>query len=111
MDQITKYKKIIRELVEHYGSIKKIPEEVQTLVAIDEDHGQYLLYNSGWKDDRRNYGCFLHIGVKDGKVHLYHDGTNLEIGAALLQLGIPKEDLVLEFHAPSKRAISGYAAA
>ncbi len=111
MDKITKYKHILREIVEKYGSLKKVPEEIQTLVVADDQHGQYLLYNSGWKDDRRNYGCFLHLGVKNGKVFLYHDGTNLEIGSELLECGIPREDLVLEFQAPSKRVYSGYALA
>jgi len=35
--------------------------------------------NVGWKNQRRVYGCFLHIDIKGGKVWLQHNGTESEV--------------------------------
>jgi hypothetical protein len=44
-------------------------------------------------------------------VWLRYDGTDLEIGLALLQKGVLASDLVLAFHSPRMRIYTGYATA
>lgn len=85
-------------------------KEIATQIIVDEKHGHYVLFSTGWRDDNRIYGPFVHLDVtQDGKVWLQHDGTNLEIATLLEEKGIPKEDIVLAFHAPYVRAWTGYA--
>ncbi|MEK7254361.1 MAG: element excision factor XisI family protein, partial [Bacteroidota bacterium] len=81
MDKVAKYKKIVRQLVAEIGDegSSSYPE-IETLKVLDDENGQYLLMNSGWRGERRTYGNFLHVEVKpDGKVWLEHDGTDLEV--------------------------------
>ncbi|MBX2930226.1 MAG: XisI protein [Saprospiraceae bacterium] len=113
MDKITKYKTIVRKLVEEIGQLGSSSfEDVETQIITDDEHGHYLLYSNGWSNESRTYGCYVHIDVRpDGKVWLQHDGTNLVLANELLVKGILKTDLVLGFHSPFFRKQTEYAAA
>ncbi len=87
-------------------------EDFDTLLILDDERGQYLLFSDGWLNNRRQYGPFLHVEVKKtGRIYLRHDGTNLEIANQLLEKGITKEEIILTFQAPYRRALSGFATA
>jgi hypothetical protein len=107
MDKVAKYKKIVRQVTEEVGNLGRTPnDKIATQFITDDEHGHYLLYYSGWRDEEsRTYGCFLHIDVNpDGKVWLQHDGTDLEVAKILVERGISKHDVVLGFYAPYRRA-------
>lgn len=113
MDKLNQYKKIVKDLV---IGIAELPEgssqnlSVQTIT--DDKHGQYLLYNNTWLKERRYYGCFLHLEVKDdGKIWIHHDGTELILAEKLLESGVPQQDIVLGFRAPIVRPDTGFAVA
>lgn len=113
MDKLTYYKSIINDLmndvVKSYLSAHT-PLSIQLIV--DEQQGQYLLYQNDWKGERRQYGCLLHLEVKsNGKIWLQYDGTDLVVAESLLDAGIPKEDIVLGFRAPIVRPDTGFAVA
>ena len=107
-----KHKAIVANLVKEIAQFGSTPfADVENQVIMDDERGHYLLYNSGWHNNRRNYGCYLHLQVKpDGKVAVQHDGTNLKIAEDLVKKGIPKKDIVLEFQAPYKREMMEMAA-
>lgn len=112
MDKITQYKKLVRDLVTEVGNMGDLSaKSIDTQLITDDEHGHYLLYFNGWRDEEsRTYGCFLHIDVaKDGKVWLQYDGTDLVIAQLLQEKGIPKTDIVLGFQAPYKRPMLDYA--
>jgi hypothetical protein len=112
MDKLMQHKKMVRELVEEVGSQSDLSaKSIDTQLITDDEHGHYLLYFNGWRDEEsRTYGCFLHIDVADdGKVWLQYDGTDLIIAQLLQEKGIPKTDIVLGFQAPYKRPMLDYA--
>ena len=51
----------------------------------------------------------LHIDIKEGKIWIQHDGTEIGIANELVEMGVPKQDIVLAFHAPYKRQYTGFA--
>jgi hypothetical protein len=51
----------------------------------------------------------LHLDIKDGKIWIQHDGTEIGIANELVKLGVPKEDIVLAFHEPFVRPYTGFA--
>ncbi|MEM6700876.1 MAG: XisI protein [Bacteroidota bacterium] len=111
MDKVVEYKKVVRDIVKEVMPTDALTP-IQTVLIEDDNRGHYLLYNDGWRGERRIYGCFLHIEVReDGKVWLQHNGTDLIVGQMLLDAGIPKQDIVLGFHAPIMRPDTGFALA
>ncbi|XHR81325.1 MAG: XisI protein [Gloeotrichia echinulata GP01] len=109
MDKITQYQQIIEQLLQEYAGIASSDTEIETQLIFDTERHHYQLVNVGWKNQRRVYGCFLHIDIKDGKVWLQHNGTENEVGEDLANLGIPKQDIVIGFHSPFKRQFTDYA--
>lgn len=112
MDKLAAYRQIARQIIEGVQAKLTQVEAYEALLAIDEQHGQYLVMTDGWDKAERTYGPLVHIEVKtDGKVWLRYDGTDLEIGQELLDRGVLASDLVLAFHSPAMRRYTPYAAA
>ncbi|OUL29663.1 XisI protein [Nostoc sp. RF31YmG] len=109
MDRLAQYREIVKQLLISYAEIGSPDPDVETQIVFDTDHDHYQLMNVGWKNQRRIYGCFLHIDIKDGKVWLQHNGTEDEVAEELVNLGIPKQDIVIGFHSPFKRQFTEYA--
>ncbi len=51
----------------------------------------------------------MHLDIKDGKIWIQYDGTEIGVADELVKLGIPKEDIVLAFHEPLLRQYTGFA--
>ena len=86
------------------------PSKTETQVIFDKERDHYQLVHVGWRrNGRRNYGCVLHLDIKDGKIWIQHDGTEEGIANALVELGVPKTDIVLGFHDPFMRQYTGFA--
>lgn len=109
MDKITKYREIVASVLSEYANVKPANlVEVENQLVFDEKNDHYQLLRIGFENRRRVYYCVFHVDIKDGKVWIQEDATDLPLVLKLEQAGVPKEDLVLAFHAPYKRALSGY---
>jgi XisI protein len=109
MDKITQYQKIIQELLQQYASIGTPDPEIETQFVFDTERNHYQLLRVGWRNDRRIYGCFLHLDIKNNKIWLQHNGTENEVTEDLVNMGVPKQDIVIGFHSPFKRQFTEYA--
>ena len=63
------------------------------------------------KGQWRIYHTVLHFDIKDGKIWLQQNTTDLNIGQELIKMGIPKTDIVLGLHPAYKRPYTGYGVA
>ncbi|WP_156331427.1 XisI protein [Planktothricoides sp. SR001] len=72
----------------------------------EQDH--YQLLNVGWHGNRRVRGCVLQIDIKNEKIWIQHDGTEIGVANELVEWGVPKEDIILAYHAPYKRPYTGF---
>ena len=113
MDKLNHYKNLARDIVTDAGQVPEgINHNLEMQIIIDDRNGQYLLYNNAWDEERRNYGCFLHLEVRNnGKIWIHHDGTDLIVAEKLLDSGVPHQDIVLGFRAPIVRPDTGFAVA
>lgn len=57
------------------------------------------------------HAVILHMRLQNGKVWIEQDGTETGVADELLQAGIPKDDIVLGFYRPERRAITEFAVA
>jgi hypothetical protein len=78
-------------------------------LVLDDAGGHYLILHVGWNDFERTYAVVVHIDIKDDFVWVQRDNTNYNVVQALLEQGIPKNRVVLGFHAPFKRQFTEYA--
>lgn len=112
MDKVIKYRKMVRSMLTEIADRFRRNSDWEILEIYDEERGQYLLYTDGWKGESRDYGCFMHIEVKDdGKIWIRRDGTDLDIGQEILDKGITKKEMVIGFHSPMMRSWTDFAPA
>ncbi len=113
MDKLTEYQSLVKKILNEVASMREdAPRALKTQRIFDDEHGQYLLYKNDWRGERRIYGCFIHLEISpNAKIWLQHDGTDQLIAQQLLDLGVPKEDIVLGFRAPIVRKDTGFAVA
>lgn len=86
--------------------------DYECYMIADDTNFNYLVCQNMWRDGTsRVYGCYLHLRIKNEKVYVEYNGTDIEIAEVLVEAGIPKNDIVLAFHSPAKRIYTGYATA
>lgn len=110
MDRLDQYREAIERLLSEIRDIPYAHGQIERFAIFDRKRDHYLLVCSGW-EKYRVYGTTIHIQIRDGKVWLLEDNTDLEIALELERSGIPKSDIVLGFHPPEVRPHTGYAVA
>ncbi len=104
MDKVAKYRQAIHEVISRHSHRDSIPrEEYEKQVIIDDKHGHYLVMGVGWNDLKRIHGISIHIDLKGDKIWIQTDWTEPGVAQELEDMGIPKSDIVLAFHAPYRR--------
>ncbi len=107
MEKVKLYQEYVRDVIRQhshppaYGDI-----EVQHVFDTENDH--YQLVHTGWHKKEREYGCVIHIDIRDGKIWIQQDGTEIGVANELAELGVPKQDIILAYHPPYKRKYSGF---
>jgi hypothetical protein len=109
MANLIQYSTIVQKLLQDYAVLSGDDPTVDTELIFDTVRHSYQLVHVGWHDDRRIYGCILHLDIKDGKIWLQHNGTENDIPAELVEMGVAKTDIVVGFHSPFKRQFTEYA--
>lgn len=111
MDKLSRYREIAKHLVEEYSKWVPANGDIQTEMIIDTERDHYEVLNVGWQKDRRVHGSVIHLDIINNKIWIQHDGTNRPVAEALLEAGVPHEDIVLGFHPPEVRQYTDFAAA
>lgn len=110
MDKVILYRQYIQELLTERAKLRCESDPIESETIFDTLSDRYQLVNVGWKDaSTRIYGCVLHVDIKDGKIWVQHDGTEDAIADQLVALGVPKQDIVLAYHAPHVRQYTEFA--
>ncbi len=109
MDRVDRYRQIVRRVIEQYAGWVPSHGEIVSEAIVDAEKDHYEVIHSGWDGDRRVHGSVIHLDIIDGKVWIQHDGTNRPVAEALLDAGIPREDIVLAFHPARLRHLTGFA--
>ena len=109
MDRLTQYRAYIENILTDYARIKPAYGEVEMQTTFDSKHDHYYLNSVGWDGHERIHGCLLHVDLKKDKIWIQQDGTEEGIAEEFVNLGVPKDDIVLAFHPSYKRPYTGFA--
>ena len=82
---------------------------MEVLAVCDENIDTYAIINVGWDGDERTNTTIVLMRIVNGKIWVEKDWTMYGFVDELLTAGVPKEDIVLAFHAPYTRPYTGFA--
>ncbi|BFM40938.1 XisI protein [Synechocystis sp. LKSZ1] len=111
LERLPAYRTVIKQLLEEYAAYQPSYGEIEIQTVFDNEQDHYQVVAVGWDKKERIYGCSIHLDIKNGKIWIQINNTELDIGQDLVERGIPKEDIVIGFHPPYLRQYSGYAVA
>lgn len=111
MEKLQKYRQIIREVLTEQAHPYSFSHEVETAIILDTENDHYQLSYIGWQDQKRIFNVILHFDIKESKIWIQHNGTEVAIAQVLTEKGVLPTDIVLGFHSAFKRQFSGYAIA
>lgn len=113
MDKLTHYRQLIQTILTNKAALvnQQADENMEAVVAFDEQNDVYLLQYIGWRDVDRIWDTNIFIRLLNGKVWIEEDWTEEGIATDLLENGVTKEEIVLAFHHPRVRPLSEFAAA
>jgi len=117
MDKTERYRDVIKKiLTEYYEMAKnKVVEnrevEASDRLALDEVRDEYIWFRFGWDNNKLIQYIIIYLRIKNGKIWVEGDATNLCIVDDLLLAEVPQSDIVLGFHPPDKRALTEFATA
>jgi XisI protein len=112
--RLEKYRHIIIDVLEYYSKLPAIQAndvEIEEQLLVDTKHDHYQILTIGWEGGKRVYYPIFHIDIKKDKVWVQEDATDFDLVEQLESRGIDKSDIVLAFHAPFDRHLTGYAVA
>ncbi|MDJ1180305.1 XisI protein [Roseofilum sp. BLCC_M91] len=103
------YPEIVQNILErHAKNHSNRQTEVKSL--FDTERDRYQVMNMGWQNFTRVFGCIIYVEIKEGKIWIERDGTEIGVANELVEAGVPKQDIVLAFKAPYKRKFTDFAA-
>jgi hypothetical protein len=113
MDRITHYRQAIRQLLINHSSSEQNTSnsEMECQLIFDTEHDHYQLLDVGWEELKRIYNCFIHIDIKDEKIWIQRNMTEADLAQELVDMGVPKENIILGLHPLYKRPYTGYGVA
>lgn len=113
MDKIIHYRTLIKNILIQYDQLANNPPipEVETILAFDDEHNQYIWFQVGWNQKERVKGITIHIQIKNNKIWIEEDWTEVGIANDLVDSGVPQSDIVLGFHPPEVRSDTDFAVA
>ncbi|MBD2180937.1 XisI protein [Aerosakkonema funiforme] len=111
MAKIETYREYIQKLLIKYGNYKLDAEEVEVQLIFDTKRDHYQILDIGWERYDRIYNCVMHLDIKNEKIWIQRNTTDIQIAKELVEMGVPKEDIVLGLHPPYKRQYTEYGVA
>ncbi|MCY7277031.1 MAG: XisI protein [Phormidesmis sp. CAN_BIN44] len=111
MERLDKYRQYVRQLLTAQAEFDQNSSDVECQLLFDVEHDHYQLLDVGWDRLKRVYHCYIHLDIKDGKVWIQRNMTEIDIAAELVEMDVYKEDIVLGLHPPYKRPYTGYGVA
>jgi len=109
MAKLNQSQQIIQDLLTELSNYGSQDNEIESQLIFDPEHDHYQLVHVGWRNNRRIYGCVLHLDIKDKKIWIQHNGTEFDIATRLSEMGISKQNIVNGFHSSYMRQFTDFA--
>jgi XisI protein len=111
MEKLNQYRQYLRQLLTAQAKSDQNETNIECQLVFDTENDHYQLLDIGWEGLKRVYSCYMHLDIKDGKIWIQRNMTEMDIAAELVEKGVAREDIVLGLHPPYKRPYTGYGVA
>ncbi|MBE9116534.1 XisI protein [Lusitaniella coriacea LEGE 07157] len=111
MKKLEFYRQCVERLLAQYAQGTLKTGEIEVQMIIERERDRYLILDVGWQGNRRIHTCTVHFNIEDGKIWIQENVTEAELGQALVEMGVAREDIILGFQVPSVRVYTAFGVA
>ena len=111
MDKISLYEQHILGILQEYTKVEYANLNAQNQLIADRENRRYQVVTIGWDGKKYVHDCPMHLDIINGKIWIQRNMTELDLGEMLVEMGVPKSDIVIGFLSPKVREYSDYAVA
>lgn len=111
MYRLEHYREWIQKLLIEDSKIAPVNGEIEVEKIFDKESDRYPIVDLGWDEHRRVYNCVFHLEIRNGKIWIQRNQTDRQIADELVEMGIPKEDIVLGLQPTYAREHTGFGVA
>ncbi|MBE9223843.1 XisI protein [Cyanobacterium stanieri LEGE 03274] len=111
MDKLTKYRQIICDLLSQQAEIVPLEKNIESETIFDEKWDRYLLLHLGWDGQKRIYSVLLHLEIREEKIWIQENNTDILVAEILLEKGVKREDIILGLKPAFVREYTGFGVA
>jgi len=110
MDKIKKYQEAILDFFEEQAPLKySNTPDVKNIIIADKERNHFMMYSIGWDGmDDFVHSCVFHFDIINEKIWVQANWTEIEVGEALMERGVERQDIVAGFQPVYTRPYSGY---
>lgn len=107
--KLEKYQEYIQNLLQTYAKNKPSNGNFEVLTVFDTERHHYQIVHLGWDNKRWIHHCIIHVDIRGDKIWLFQNLTEHEIEQELMELGVPRTDIVFGFVPKNIRHMTDFA--
>ncbi|NJL10241.1 MAG: XisI protein [Calothrix sp. SM1_7_51] len=109
MAKLNEYREKVKHFLTKYAQYKPSYGEVEVEQIFDDQRDHYQIICVGWNNQKRIYGPMMHLDIKNEKIWIQQNTTEVDIALELIEMGILKQDIVIGFHTVKMRQMTDFA--
>jgi hypothetical protein len=106
-----KYEGFILNILGEYAKVRYSNLDAENKLIVDIENNHYQVLTIGWEGKKHVHDCPMHVDIINGKIWIQRSMTEVNLDDELLQMGVPKSDIVLGFLSPKMREYTEFALA
>lgn len=94
MDNTINYADILTKVLRKESTIQPRLKKLKISPVCDKESGQFLIIMTGWQKETWTNTILFHARLLEGKIVIEDDNFEEGLTPALIQAGIPPEDII-----------------
>lgn len=108
MAKLDEYRLKVKQLLVKYAQYKSSYGNVEVEQIFDTERDHYQIISIGWNNQKRVYGPMMHLDIKNEKIWIQENTTEIDIALELMEMGVAKHDIVIGFHTLKMRQLTDF---
>jgi XisI protein len=98
MEKLEHYQKILTKFVEDFAEKPfSIQKNLENQALVDTKNNHYQVVTLGWDKKSFVYSPILHFDIKNDKIWIQQNWTDILLDNELIKMGVDRNDIVLGF--------------